>query len=142
MTPSGSRSLPALLHSAPTHATQASHSASGTAHGLAVVGAVVAVGGAVVVVVGGAAVVVGGVGVILVAEFATRMSLCGHTSLSTLFLTPRGRWSTGCIQVYELSGSDTKLLTESEKKHQIKCGTFGASSLSERNIAGTRHGLA
>eukprot|EP00898_Chlorokybus_atmophyticus_P001650 jgi/Chlat1/2486/Chrsp175S02361 len=37
--------------------------------------------------------------------------------------------NTGSMQVYELDGTELKLLSETEKKHSLKCGTFGASSL-------------
>ncbi|KAH7440356.1 hypothetical protein KP509_04G103700 [Ceratopteris richardii] len=46
--------------------------------------------------------------------------------------TPR---TTGTIQVYELNGSDLNKVVESEKSSSIKCGTFGASSLVERQLA-------
>ncbi|XP_013404845.1 WD repeat-containing protein 92 isoform X2 [Lingula anatina] len=45
---------------------------------------------------------------------------------------PRG---TGALQVYEVSHGDVKLLHESEKSSSFKCGTFGASSLQQRNFA-------
>jgi hypothetical protein len=38
-------------------------------------------------------------------------------------------------QVYELDGADAKLLSETEHKHAFKCGTFGASLLSDRCAA-------
>ena len=37
-------------------------------------------------------------------------------------------------QVYELEGADAKLLSETEHKHGFKCGTFGASLLSDRCV--------
>jgi hypothetical protein len=37
--------------------------------------------------------------------------------------------------VYELDGSELKLIKEVEKPSSFKCGTFGASSLVERRIA-------
>lgn len=43
--------------------------------------------------------------------------------------------STGSLQVFELSGSELKLQTETEKKHSFKCGTFGASGVAERRLA-------
>eukprot|EP00899_Mesostigma_viride_P010662 jgi/Mesvir1/19598/Mv09896-RA.2 len=43
--------------------------------------------------------------------------------------------STGSIQVYELAGTELKLLSESEKKSGFKCGTFGASALADRYLA-------
>ncbi|KAH9304480.1 hypothetical protein KI387_008884, partial [Taxus chinensis] len=43
--------------------------------------------------------------------------------------------STGSIQVYELSGSDLTEVAKVEKPCSIKCGTFGASSLVERQLA-------
>eukprot|EP00218_Dolichomastix_sp_CCMP3274_P006969 CAMPEP_0170134126 /NCGR_PEP_ID=MMETSP0033_2-20121228/1716_1 /TAXON_ID=195969 /ORGANISM="Dolichomastix tenuilepis, Strain CCMP3274" /LENGTH=334 /DNA_ID=CAMNT_0010369667 /DNA_START=84 /DNA_END=1085 /DNA_ORIENTATION=+ len=42
---------------------------------------------------------------------------------------------TGAIQVYELTGQDCQLVKETEKKKEFKCGTFGASSLTERRLA-------
>ncbi|RKP19476.1 WD repeat-containing protein 92 [Rozella allomycis CSF55] len=51
---------------------------------------------------------------------------------------PRG---TGAIQIYELNGPELKLISESEKPHGFKCGTFGASSLQNRQLAtGTLEG--
>ncbi|GMH42793.1 hypothetical protein BSKO_10712 [Bryopsis sp. KO-2023] len=43
--------------------------------------------------------------------------------------------TTGCLQVYELQGSDLKLLKEVEKPSSFKCGSFGASSLADRQLA-------
>lgn len=43
--------------------------------------------------------------------------------------------ATGCIQVYELEGTDAKLIKEIEKPEGFKCGTFGASGLAERSLA-------
>ncbi|KAJ3047719.1 WD repeat-containing protein 92 [Rhizophlyctis rosea] len=42
---------------------------------------------------------------------------------------------TGALHVYELDGQDVKLLSETEKEHAIKCGTFAASSLHDRHLA-------
>ncbi|KAJ3109101.1 WD repeat-containing protein 92 [Phlyctochytrium planicorne] len=42
---------------------------------------------------------------------------------------------TGALQVYELANGKAELVRESEKRHAIKCGTFGASSLQARHIA-------
>eukprot|EP00210_Caulerpa_lentillifera_P009234 g8802.t1 len=41
----------------------------------------------------------------------------------------------GYHQVYELDSKDLKLLTESEKPSSIKCGTFGASTLTDRHLS-------
>lgn len=46
--------------------------------------------------------------------------------------TPR---TTGSIQVYELHGADLNKIAESEKHASIKCGTFGASNLIDRQLA-------
>eukprot|EP00877_Chromochloris_zofingiensis_P007606 jgi/Chrzof1/3099/Cz12g11200.t1 len=43
--------------------------------------------------------------------------------------------STGCLQVYELSGPDVKVVKEVEKKEAFKCGTFGASSVADQRLA-------
>eukprot|EP01018_Ginkgo_biloba_P006858 Gb_33425 [translate_table: standard] len=43
--------------------------------------------------------------------------------------------STGSIQVYELSGSELSEVAKVEKPCSIKCGTFGASTLVERQVA-------
>ncbi|MCO5549918.1 hypothetical protein L7F22_003394 [Adiantum nelumboides] len=43
--------------------------------------------------------------------------------------------TTGTIQVYELNGSELSKLVESEKPTSIKCGTFGSSSLIDRQLA-------
>jgi len=43
--------------------------------------------------------------------------------------------ATGCLQVYELDGTQVKLLKEVEKERSFKCGTFGASGLAERRLA-------
>ncbi|XP_057854144.2 dynein axonemal assembly factor 10 isoform X3 [Cryptomeria japonica] len=43
--------------------------------------------------------------------------------------------STGSIQVYELSGSELNEVAKVEKSCSFKCGTFGASSLVERQLA-------
>uniref|UniRef100_A0A061R9R5 Wd repeat-containing protein 92 n=1 Tax=Tetraselmis sp. GSL018 TaxID=582737 RepID=A0A061R9R5_9CHLO len=43
--------------------------------------------------------------------------------------------STGLMQMYELQGTEMKLLKETEKKSSIKCGTFGASGLADRRLA-------
>ena len=43
--------------------------------------------------------------------------------------------ATGCLQVYELAGTEIKLTKEMEKKTSFKCGTFGASGLAERQLA-------
>lgn len=42
---------------------------------------------------------------------------------------------TGAFQIYEVSHGDVKLLHEDEKSKAFKCGTFGASSLQQRNLA-------
>jgi WD40 repeat protein len=42
---------------------------------------------------------------------------------------------TGILEVHELQSGSAKKLTEKEVKAGIKCGTFGASPLEERNIA-------
>ena len=41
----------------------------------------------------------------------------------------------GALQVYELDGSGVKLLTEAESASPLRCGSFGASSLTDRHIA-------
>ena len=43
--------------------------------------------------------------------------------------------ATGCLQAYELDGTELKLNKELETKASIKCGTFGASGLAERHLA-------
>eukprot|EP00742_Colponemidia_sp_Colp-10_P004102 GILJ01004377.1.p1 GENE.GILJ01004377.1~~GILJ01004377.1.p1 ORF type:complete len:356 (-),score=39.31 GILJ01004377.1:30-1097(-) len=43
--------------------------------------------------------------------------------------------ATGTIQVYELASGELKLLHEWEKPHGIKCGTFGATSIAQRQLA-------
>ncbi|KAJ9521928.1 hypothetical protein QJQ45_024806 [Haematococcus lacustris] len=43
--------------------------------------------------------------------------------------------STGCLQVWEMDGTDLKLVKEVEKPSAFKCGTFGASSLIDRRLA-------
>lgn len=45
---------------------------------------------------------------------------------------PRG---TGVLQVYELSGTELNLVTQTEKSKPFKCGTFGASSIHQRHLA-------
>jgi len=45
---------------------------------------------------------------------------------------PRG---TGVIHVYEIVQSQLQLISDIEKPKAIKCGTFAASSLAERQIA-------
>ncbi|XP_077995639.1 dynein axonemal assembly factor 10-like [Glandiceps talaboti] len=42
---------------------------------------------------------------------------------------------TGAFQIYEISHGDVKLIHETEKTKAFKCGTFGASSLQQRNFA-------
>jgi WD40 repeat protein len=42
---------------------------------------------------------------------------------------------TGALQVYEVSHGDVTLLHEAEKSKAFKCGTFGASSLQQRQLA-------
>lgn len=43
--------------------------------------------------------------------------------------------ATGCMQIFELSQGELKMVSESETKHGFKCGTFGASTLEERHLA-------
>lgn len=43
--------------------------------------------------------------------------------------------NTGSLQVFELEGSELKVIKELEKPSAFKCGTFGASSLVERRLA-------
>ena len=43
--------------------------------------------------------------------------------------------ATGCMQVYELEGADAKLVKEVERPSGLKCGTFGASGLSDAQLA-------
>jgi len=43
--------------------------------------------------------------------------------------------ATGCLQVYELDGTEVRLTKEKETKASVKCGTFGASGLAERHLA-------
>lgn len=43
--------------------------------------------------------------------------------------------NTGMFQVYSLDGPELKLVGDYERKSAIKCGTFGASGLSERRLA-------
>ncbi|MEO0336996.1 MAG: hypothetical protein AAF202_11405 [Pseudomonadota bacterium] len=43
--------------------------------------------------------------------------------------------NTGALQIYELEGSEAKLVTAIEKPQPLKCGTFGASALSEGKLA-------
>lgn len=42
---------------------------------------------------------------------------------------------TGALQVYEINKGELKLVLESEKRHSFKCGTFGAASLHQRQLA-------
>ncbi|CAH1791975.1 unnamed protein product [Owenia fusiformis] len=42
---------------------------------------------------------------------------------------------TGALQIYEVSHGDVTLLKDIEKSKAFKCGTFGASSLQQRNLA-------
>lgn len=42
---------------------------------------------------------------------------------------------TGALEIYEIDKTDVKLIKEFEKPKSLKCGTFGASSLQERNLA-------
>lgn len=39
------------------------------------------------------------------------------------------------LQVYELDGINLKLVSETEAPVRLKCGTFGASTLTERHLA-------
>ena len=39
------------------------------------------------------------------------------------------------LQVWQLQGNELKLAAEREYPHPLKCGTFGASSLSQRHLA-------
>jgi WD40 repeat protein len=50
----------------------------------------------------------------------------------SLGLNARG---TGALQVMELDAGKVKVVAESEQRHGLKCGTFGASTLEERTIA-------
>lgn len=65
-------------------------------------------------------------------------------------LTPHRRWvsgtakfvalgsnarGTGTLQVYELDGASLQRLSEAEKPHPLKCGTFGASGRGEGTLA-------
>ncbi|KAJ7520737.1 hypothetical protein O6H91_19G020400 [Diphasiastrum complanatum] len=43
--------------------------------------------------------------------------------------------TTGSIQIYELDGNELNKLKEVEKPFSFKCGTFGASSLVDRQLA-------
>lgn len=43
--------------------------------------------------------------------------------------------ATGALQIYEMNRGELKLIQETEKKTGIKCGTFGASSLENRQLA-------
>ncbi|XP_071963402.1 dynein axonemal assembly factor 10-like [Antedon mediterranea] len=45
---------------------------------------------------------------------------------------PRG---TGVMQIFELSHGQVNLIHDIEKPAQFRCGTFGASNLSQRNLA-------
>ncbi|XP_055334847.1 dynein axonemal assembly factor 10-like isoform X2 [Paramacrobiotus metropolitanus] len=45
---------------------------------------------------------------------------------------PRG---TGCIDIFQMSVSEVKHVTQVEKAKSFKCGTFGASSVHERHLA-------
>jgi hypothetical protein len=42
---------------------------------------------------------------------------------------------TGALHIYELNKGELKLVKESEKKNSFKCGTFGATSLHQRQLA-------
>ncbi|RKO94023.1 WD repeat-containing protein 92-like protein [Blyttiomyces helicus] len=42
---------------------------------------------------------------------------------------------TGALEVFELDGADAKLVSQAEKPHAFKCGTFGASPLHDRHLA-------
>ena len=39
------------------------------------------------------------------------------------------------LQIWQLQGNELKLAGEREYPHPLKCGTFGASSLSQRHLA-------
>lgn len=41
----------------------------------------------------------------------------------------------GALQVFELSKGELRLVSETQKPHGIKCGTFGASSIEDRALA-------
>mmetsp|Transcript_69846 Transcript_69846/g.221264 ORF Transcript_69846/g.221264 Transcript_69846/m.221264 type:complete len:359 (-) Transcript_69846:112-1188(-) len=43
--------------------------------------------------------------------------------------------ATGCLQVYEVAGTELNLVAETETKDSLKCGTFGASGLIDRRLA-------
>lgn len=43
--------------------------------------------------------------------------------------------NTGCMQIYELAGSELKLVKEVEKPNAFKCGHFGASALADKRLA-------
>ena len=49
-----------------------------------------------------------------------------------LGIHPKG---TGALQLYELNKGALNLVVEIEKPHGLKCATFGASALEERNVA-------
>jgi WD40 repeat protein len=52
--------------------------------------------------------------------------------LTVLGLRANGR---GVLEVFELSAGKLKLVGSREQQHGFKCGTFGASSLTERHVA-------
>ena len=43
--------------------------------------------------------------------------------------------NTICAKIYELRGTELRVLKDVEKPSSFKCGTFGASSLTDRKIA-------
>mmetsp|Transcript_32948 Transcript_32948/g.63294 ORF Transcript_32948/g.63294 Transcript_32948/m.63294 type:complete len:360 (+) Transcript_32948:101-1180(+) len=43
--------------------------------------------------------------------------------------------NTGCIQVFQVAGTELKKVLEVEKGASFKCGTFGASGIAERQLA-------
>eukprot|EP00238_Polyblepharides_amylifera_P004901 CAMPEP_0196593024 /NCGR_PEP_ID=MMETSP1081-20130531/74422_1 /TAXON_ID=36882 /ORGANISM="Pyramimonas amylifera, Strain CCMP720" /LENGTH=86 /DNA_ID=CAMNT_0041916875 /DNA_START=52 /DNA_END=308 /DNA_ORIENTATION=- len=43
--------------------------------------------------------------------------------------------NTGCLQVFQLAGTELKKVLETEKGGALKCGTFGASGIADRHLA-------
>lgn len=76
--------------------------------------------------------------------------LIEHVSRSLSFTPNDARWvpcsarfvatgiypkATGAISVFGLSQGELKTHAELEKKHGIKCATFGASAIEDRHLA-------
>jgi WD repeat-containing protein 92 len=63
--------------------------------------------------------------------FDTKWIPCSAKFL-TIGSKPNG---TGIIEIYELDASELTLVSTIEKKTSLKCGSFAASNLRDRNLA-------